>query len=345
MPARRTAAMPTCRHFVARPTGWRFLLLATLALACAGVQAGTLGLSWDDDGFFGRDYGYTAGWRLSYVTDRHDDCASDPGAVCTAAALATALPGMGRQDHHAGTISLRQVMLTPRNLQRVTPDFGDLPYVGYASIELGLYDWNQRSLTGYGLRLGVVGPASGAGWLQRLVHRTLHVHYPAGWGNQLGQDPMAGLFATHFERGPGSRLAGGREWQMVYGGTLDAGTFETDADAQVFLRFGRNLAGNFAPDYRALSGPTGLVGLDGNTSTGWEVFVGLDGRYNAHTYASSRSGAYDVRRQPWTAGVLAGASLRMANGTVFALTLQRAKSPLSRGGALNFGTLSVSWPL
>ena len=319
------------------------LVLAFMALVPV-AQGGTLSLSWDDDVFVGRDYGYTSGLRLAYVGD--DDrgaCASSTGLRCGTARLMARLPGMRDKPHQAGLLALKQIMMTPRDLRRADANFNDLPYVGYTSVEASLFRWDDRELVGYGARLGIVGAGSGAGWLQRHVHRIAHDHAPAGWSNQLGQDVTGGVFATWLRRTPERKLAHGRRLVVAYGGTINAGSWQSYARAQVFVRYGRNLAQNFIPDYRSNGNDASLVGLTPGHGSGWDVFLGLEGRYNAYEDASHRSGPYHVGRRHVSGGAIAGASWSFAHGPTVVFLLQHAASPLRKGGPRSFGTIGLIW--
>lgn len=78
-----------------------------------------------------------------------------------------------------------QAMWTPRNIQFVEPPERDLSFAGYMYVDAaGMKTWGRHALQLRG-RLGVIGPAAGAGPTQEAIHKVLGVRQPRGWGNQL----------------------------------------------------------------------------------------------------------------------------------------------------------------
>lgn len=341
---RSGVAWPMVRPRVMSRMHWAFFLAA--ALLAPAAQGATASFSWDDDVFMARDHGYTSGLRLAYVgDDSAKECVAGHGLRCGVTRLVARLPGMQGKPHQAPLLALKQVMMTPRDVRRPDANFNDLPYVGYTSVEAGLFRWDERELTGYGARLGLVGPGSGAGWLQRHAHHLVHDHAPSGWHNQLGQNLTGGVFATWLRRTPERQWGHGRRLVVAYGGTINAGSWESDLRAQVFVRLGRNLAQNVIPDYRSNGNDASLVGLAPGRGSGWEVFFGLEGRYNAYAYTSHHAGPYDVGLRRLTAGAMVGASWSFALGPTVVFLLQHATSPLRKGGSHSFGTVALMWQL
>ena len=149
--------------------GWMFSLGLLMA---APAEAGLWNVAWDNDLFTGTDRGYTNGLRLSWLStaaERNDTC-----RLCLAAGVRDGvswLPGIGNPDSdHALAVSIQQSMVTPEDIKTEAPQFNDIPYVGYLSMEAGIYAWNRTRMTGYGLSVGVVGPDSGAQRAQEWVH-------------------------------------------------------------------------------------------------------------------------------------------------------------------------------
>lgn len=322
---------------------WALFLAAALLAPVA--QGATASFSWDDDIFVDRDYGYTSGLRLAYVGDDSATCSAGHGLRCSTTRLAAHLPGMRDKPHQVPLLALKQIMMTPHNVRRADANFNDLPYVGYTSLEASLFRWDARELVGYGARLGLVGPGSGAGWVQRHAHQLVRSHAPNGWSNQLGQDVTGGVFGTWLRRTPQRKWGRNSRLMVAYGGTVNLGSWQSYARAQVFVRLGRNLAPNFIPDYRSNGNDAALVALAPGHGSGWELFAGLEGRYNAYEYVSHHSGPYDVGLRRLTAGAMVGASWSFARGPTVVFLLQHATSPLRKGGSRSFGTVALMWQL
>lgn len=309
-------------------------------------QADTLGFSWDNDLFLGQDKNYTNGVRFSWVDDGQDDCEHNGGATCAVARTLDPLPGISAADErHALTVSLEQIMITPSDIERTTPDYNDLPYVGYANLEVGLFSWDQRNLYGYGLRVGVVGPDSGAENSQKFVHRVVGSNEPQGWDNQLGPDTIGGAWFIQAHRLFRHTGDHGYETELGTAWGIDANNFDGHAQAGGFVRFGRNLPGNFIPDYAGIGTAGSLVGLFDRRGFGWELFLGLAGQYTGYSYIEEHAGPYDIEARDFTGTAIGGFGLRN-DGFSFTMTLQTSTSPLrDSNDPLSFGNLSFMWAI
>jgi hypothetical protein len=319
--------------------------IATGLLLSPLTQADILGFSWDNDLFVGQDKNYTNGVRLSWVDEGQSDCESADGLTCGTVRLLDPLPGVSAADEqHAFTVSLEQIMITPSDIKRETPDYSDLPYVGYADLELGLFSWNADSLYGYGLRMGVVGPDSGAEESQKIVHRITGSNEPEGWDNQLGPDLIGGVYFFNAHRLIRHTSDHGYQTELGTAWGIDANNFNGNAQAGGFIRFGRNLPGNFIPDYAGIGSAGSLVGLFDNPGFGWEVFFGLAGQYVGYSYIEKKGGDYDVEARDWVGTAVAGLGLR-TNGFSFTMTVQNSTSPIRDSDPLSFGNMSFMWAL
>lgn len=142
----------------------RCALVLVLQGAVVSVCHGdVLNLSWDNDLLTGTDQGYTNGVRLSWLSepaerDRH--C-----RLCLAGRarnLLAPLPGVGAPGTgHSLSFSVRQLMVTPEDIESVQPRYDDLPYVGYLSVSSTL--WSTRARRGH----RVWGPSRRGGRGQR----------------------------------------------------------------------------------------------------------------------------------------------------------------------------------
>lgn len=322
------------------------LTLLAGVLSASPVWAATLGFSWDNDLFVGQDKNYTNGLRLSYVGDDHQHCARQSGFTCGLTRRLSGLPGISLTgQRHAFTVSLQQIMITPDNIQRQTPDYNDLPYVGYSNVELGLFNWDGDELYGYGVRAGVVGPDSGAAESQKFAHHVTGSKQPEGWGNQLGQDYIGGVFATYVKRALRYTLDNGYQTELGYGGSVDANNFNGNAEIGGFVRFGRNLPDNFVPDYAGIGTVGSLIGLFDDPGWGWEMFLGLSGQYNGYSYIVTHSGPYNVKARDGSGTVITGFGVRTGGGFSFTTTLQSSSSPLRDNGPISFGNMSFMWSI
>ena len=116
------------------------------------------------------------------------------------------------------TVSLGQSIFTPENIDEPELIEDDHPYAGWLYLGLGLNSEvtsadGARHLDRLELQLGVVGPYSGAEQFQRRTHDVLNATDPAGWDNQLDNEPGINVFfsrqwtgAGRLDLMPGERL-------------------------------------------------------------------------------------------------------------------------------------------
>ncbi|MDE2292445.1 MAG: lipid A deacylase LpxR family protein [Elusimicrobia bacterium] len=140
-----------------------------------------LGVRFENDFFAGTDRGYTNGGAVSVTRE---------GAGWLAP-LADRLPwGRGRR---AVSVEAGQLMFTPADLSRSSPDPSDRPYAALLFAAVSLHVDTPSRYDGFKLVSGVVGPGADAAQAQRMVHRAIHDVQPQGWGHQLRDEPILNL--------------------------------------------------------------------------------------------------------------------------------------------------------
>jgi hypothetical protein len=153
-----------------------------------------------------------------------------------------AVPGLYRRM----SITVGQNIQTPDDLFATEPVINDVPYAGSLGLQIGWTAFDERSLLGYGLFAGVVGPWSGAEQVQRFVHRLANDSDPQGWDHQLRNELLVN-FNSIFKR----RLAtigSPQKWSADFGVAtgLGMGTATTYGEAGLAARWGRNMPRGFA---------------------------------------------------------------------------------------------------
>ncbi|WP_139339016.1 lipid A deacylase LpxR family protein [Marinobacter lutaoensis] len=321
----------------------RCALVPVLQGAVVSVCHGdVLNLSWDNDLLTGTDQGYTNGVRLSWLgepaeRDRH--C-----RLCLAGRarnLLAPLPGVGAPGTgHSLSFSVRQLMVTPEDIESVQPRYDDLPYVGYLSVSSTLWSTRPGVVTGYGVHLGVVGEDSGAEAVQRWAHKVVGSTQPAGWDHQLGTDVVGGVQAQHAERLALGRLGGWQyEASVMTGGRLS--TFSTSLDLGLVFRIGSQLPDNLIPDYSGSASTIGLPGALGRD--GWSVFLGVGGQYIPYSYLEAESGPYRFDQKPLVGQVGLGASWQAYDWLVSVILRATTDQEQSNKSHFSYGTLALSW--
>lgn len=310
-------------------------------LLFTATQAATLSFSIDNDFFLGLDKHYTNGLKLAYLSDTRPNTASQ----CGLPALFCHLPGLVSSQRQAWSVSIQQIMVTPSDITRTEVDHDDLPYAGFSHLDLGVHAWNDRVLTGYGLRLGVVGSLSGAEMSQKFIHKMIGSKQPEGWDRQLGNDVIGGIYAFQsrqmLRHETANHYRSTLHW--VYG--VDANNFNAAIRTGALVQWGHRLHPMFVPDFTGLSTGGAMIGAFDNPSrTGWSLFGGLFGEYNAYSYLTQRApSAYQLNERRWVANAMIGVARRWDRLHAF-FTLRTGTSLLeNRNAGLTFGNVTLLW--
>lgn len=226
----------------------------------------------------------------------------------------------GRFDHtqSAAGYVLGHQMFTPQRLtaERLIKD--DRPYAGY--LYGGVY-WqraNEHTLDHVELDVGVVGPLARGKQVQNLIHEYSGDRDPAGWDNQLDNEPTAQLFFRRQYRLPLHALWVEEERDPVWGvellpkAELAAGTVHRYVEGGLMLRAGFNLPNDFGPgEIDDLAAATGL----GEAATGWGgyAFAGVSGRaveHNLFLAGNTFESSHGVDEEPLVGRFRAGVALK-----------------------------------
>ena len=241
----------------------------------AAAQNWTAVVMNENDAYFNiSDRHYTNGGYVSLTSPVRPDC-----QTCEWLSDRFILPSGTAAVSHRYGFFVGQNMFTPEDLSLAVPDPGDRPYAGWLYAGARLYRESAGVLDRLEVKVGVVGPASGADAVQRYWHA---LHWfggvpPHGWSSQLKNEP-------------GLVLSGQRIWRVsLVDGFLDAeilpeanlslGNVFTYAGAGASLRLGRNLRADWGPPRiePALQG-SDFIDRDAAGSFAWYVFAGVEGR-------------------------------------------------------------------
>ncbi|MBP9925356.1 MAG: lipid A deacylase LpxR family protein [Cyclobacteriaceae bacterium] len=127
-------------------------------------------LAIDNDIFFGYDRYYTAGQLFSYRR-----------------LLESKSHGDGHQTSKTIlNFQLGNKIFTPKRTQFVNPINMDRPYAGFNFISASvLRSKYKRSLSHFGIELGLVGEITGVGRMQQWWHKQTGFNEPSGWDSQI----------------------------------------------------------------------------------------------------------------------------------------------------------------
>lgn len=255
-------------------------LLVVLSLFCfwpLTVQAtepldGHVGFVVENDLFWGgTDRHYTNGLRLDWMP-------KDPWEMFGLGPFMERLVGGTAASPARRYFQLGQNMYTPNDLSRTDVVLNDRPYAGWLYVTAGAVHQTATYRDRLELTVGVVGPSSLAGDLQRRWHELINAQEPKGWANQLRDEPGVVLF---YERQWLFGVETNRGWraEALPHANVALGNVYTYAGAGLTVRFGHNVPNDGGPP-RIRYGLPGSLSIS-NTSErrfGWYIFAGVEGR-------------------------------------------------------------------
>ncbi|MBI3516251.1 MAG: lipid A deacylase LpxR family protein [Proteobacteria bacterium] len=259
------------------------VLAALLALA-APVAARAADLPWtatviDDDDYYApgnRDRHYTHGIRFSGTSgDIPDGDWQAPFRWMPG--FPDAGPASRRYEILGG-----QNMYTPENTGRSTPDPRDRPYAGWLYGGVGvMQDTNGAQFDRFALRLGTIGPSSGAGQLQTKWHLLIQVSQPQGWRAQLRDEPTLDLYRERKWR-IHRPLGSGLEFDALPQVSLRVGNVYDYVAAGGMIRLGKNLKVDYGPPHIDENLGATYVNPLPDSEWAWYGFLGTEGRLVGH---------------------------------------------------------------
>lgn len=292
----------------------------------------------ENDVFTGTDRHYTNGFRLAYLSPEDHV----PQWLENAA---RALPLFADEGNVRVSYAIGQSMYTPKDIEIEAPQPDDHPWAGFTYGTIGIINDSGRRLDSLELTLGVIGPASQADDTQEFVHDLIDTRDPAGWDNQLHNEPIVNLA---YER------AWRAMWQSRYVGlqadvTPHAGGAVGNAfiygNGGLMFRIGQDLPSDYGPPRIRPSLP-GSDFFVPHETFGWYLFAGVDGRLvlrdiflDGNTFRDSAS----VHKK-WLVGEIQAGLAVTIDGVRLAYThVYRTERFEGQDSGDTFGAFSVSF--
>jgi hypothetical protein len=241
-----------------------------------------------------------------------------------------------------------QNIYTPASKQPV-PDPKDRPYAGWAYGGVMLGSYSPKEANTIEVQLGVVGPSSGAAWVQDHFHDLIRAARFLGWNHQLRDEVAFDILAER-------RWRPTRLWSLDPGDptalALDStdhldfalGTVQDSAAAGRAYRLGVGLGADYGPP-RIRPAPSGSDFIMKAHDWSAYVFAGLDGRavarnifLDGNTFLSSPH--VEKRWLVWEA--TSGAELRWRGLRVGYTYVWQSEEFLGQRGPQRFGSWSVT---
>jgi lipid A 3-O-deacylase len=218
-------------------------LLGPIQAAEGNRSRGMLSIYVENDLLTLSDGGYTSGNKILWISPAFDRAAVKKPVERWVDSLSRRLAPGART--HFVSASLAMSIYTPENILRADPDPADRPYAGVTLAGFGFHSRGPNSLQSIGFQAGVVGPLSGAGSVQRFLHRTFGWTYPKGWARELRNELILGISYDRKWKPLAARPGPGWSWDLVAHAGGGVSNLFTGTNAGVEIRAGWSLPDDF----------------------------------------------------------------------------------------------------
>lgn len=329
---------------------WSLLLLALASCTTdGGFSAGSTLRSLDNDTFQRSDDQYTSGLAFSYVSELTEDFAGAPipEPIALLAEDSLLFPA-GRQ--HFAIYSISHRIFTPTDLEATAVVEEDLPYSAslYGTTVIGSQSHNQ--LNALSFSFGVVGPWALGKELQSAYHEVIHSEDPAGWDNQLENEPLLNFGLDSRRRLLSFGDSDGFGGDVLGGLSASLGNLQTQSSAATSVRLGLGVPSNFHMQGPFLAEESlGLRSHD-RVGTDWSVygFGGLAATWLMHAIyldGNTFEDSHEVSYDHFVARASFGLAVRYKK-FLLAYSTETATVPWDHPDGLdyeNYGRIAVSW--
>lgn len=225
----------------------------------------------ENDVFSGSDNDYTNGFAVSR-TSRELSTYPEDSFHRRFARVFSFLPGVG--DEHCENyllFSLGQTMFTPDDIDDPAPPPGERPYAGVAFLDTAILSRSERTVQVWNLKLGIVGPSSGAEDVQSWIHSLVGGTDPEGWDTQLRDEPIVNVDYQY-----GYRMASGRvgelDWGVLPNFGVALGNYAGFANVGLGGRIGVNVPDSYGSN-SVRAGTNNSAKIASPPSEGWSAFL------------------------------------------------------------------------
>ncbi len=140
----------------------------------------------ENDIFSRTDQNYTHGCGVAWISG---DFAADRKAPFPTRPFFNLLSLMGTGGGSRNiSLSLRQNIYTPENIDETRLIRYDQPYAGVTFFPIGFHEKNFSNMNSLELDIGMIGPHSYADRSQKKLHELLDSKSPNGWNNQINDE-------------------------------------------------------------------------------------------------------------------------------------------------------------
>lgn len=323
-----------------------------LAFTIASCSSSTPGdgrwnLSLDNDAFTGTDNNYTNGLSFGWASNERDDLAPD-SALGGWIDLWSWLPLMDDpESDNFASFALGQEVYTAYDIKDPNPGPNEQPYAGVLYFDTGLHTFNDDVRVDWNLRLGIVGPSSGAEEVQKEFHELIDVATPQGWHTQLPDELVLNVDSSLGKLLIDQPLSEDTSVRVGTVGSLSLGNYFTGVGGVLYTELGWNLPETFGgPRLRGGLASISPIGPRGGGPGAVSLFVSGAGYGIGHFLpldGTVTKDSHSVETYPFVGALRGGISLRWSRfGVRFHLT-HASKAFEGQKDKTDYGTFSFVW--
>ena len=201
----------------------------------------------EDDIYTQTDDGYSAGERLSllYFIENEDYMLYDALFLDVG------------NTYSYFTVSLTNQIFTPTDTQSLKELENDRPYAGWTYLDFTIHKSSANHLRSLSLKVGIIGPGSGAEEIQNIVHEWIGNNTAKGWDNQLNNELGINLKYAH-KWLVASDFQSAFEWSIIPFASAELGNVAINGSGGVNARFGYNIPKDFGVSSIDIGGEPGI---------------------------------------------------------------------------------------
>ena len=303
--------------------------------ACVFGQSFTLEV--ENDLLQGDDSDYTHGTRMMWTTP---ETLTPKWVSFIPGKTPFFREGEGAYDY---SFVFGQNMFTPDDIAATNLIEDDRPYAGYTYIGVVGRKTMDGQNTFVEIDLGIVGPCSYAEQTQKEFHRLINGTIPAGWDNQLHNEPTIQL--QYWESRGVTLLGEQKHWSIdmtprlggLLGNVQVAGCVGADA------RFGYNMPTSQGPGVIV---PTAITPKYKKSRNYIYVFFGAEGRayaWNIFLDGNTDGNSHSVEKEPLVSDIRAGAGFGFKDFNAILTIIQRSPEYVGQDEAQEYTSLTLTY--
>jgi hypothetical protein len=311
------------------------------------MDADYISFQFYNDFFAGTDQHFTHGVALSWLDDTYEhNSSSRYSKLMIDAFKAVSSNGLDNSKCYNAGLSLSQSIMTPKDVTISTPQYNEIPYVGYLAISLYLFERDYDSFSEYRIDFGVIGEESGSKQTQNTFHSIIGNSYAKGWDTQIGTEYTVNtLFRNGYVSWKSKTQSGLKmDWFNHYG--FELGNFETNIFSGTMFRIGDNYIQNFNVHYPYLREEAGLLEIDKKRdSFGWSLSAGINGKIIAYSGVidEAKNDGYDLSLRTINGSLYVGAELYYEVHKISYSYQSQSPYTYQQGSADTYGSLMYAY--